>query len=88
MAAGDRDDRPAPARRAESFVRLGFAGAYALSGVPAADGNGELWVNPNLDDGAWQRGRYGMSWAGGQNLTVNWLPGYVECSGQTSAPLR
>ncbi len=54
------------------------SGAYAFSAVPAAAGNGELWAVLEPDNGAWERGHYGMTWADGDDLTVDLRAGDVS----------
>ena len=52
-------------------------GAFAFTAVPAAAGNGDLWAVPEPDNGAWQRGRYGMTWADGGDVSVDLRAGRV-----------
>jgi hypothetical protein len=61
-------------------------GAYAFSGVPAASGTGELWLAREPDAATWELGRYGMTWAGGSTMVVDWQPGRVPVSGLRGGP--
>ena len=61
-------------------------GAYAFSAVPAAAGNGEIGAVSEPDSGAWERGRYGMTWTGGDDLTVDLRAGVVSAGVYRGGP--